>query len=128
MTNFHKHGNRLHRLLIGELASAGCFRPAPVRTAMYGAFLLAIYSASYLALLTDPGIAARGLALVVLAFASVHAGFIAHEAGHGAITRNRRLAAAIGQVFNTLLTALAYAHFGRRADAPAPAAAQQKLF
>ena len=111
MSNLQKHGSRLHRLLIGELASAGCFRPAPVRTAAYGAFILGVYSAAYGVLLTAPGIAARTLAIVVLAFASVHAGFIAHEAGHGAITRNRRVAAAIGQVFNTLLTALAYAHF-----------------
>jgi len=111
MSNLQKHGNRLHRLLVGELASAGCFRPAPVRTAVYGGFVLTIYSAAYALLLTTPGIAARALAIIVLAFASVQAGFIAHEAGHGAITRNRRLAAAIGQVFNTLLTALAYAHF-----------------
>ena len=111
MSNLQKHGSRLHRLLIGELASAGCFRPAPVRTAAYGAFILGVYSAAYGVLLTAPGIAARALAIVVLAFASVHAGFIAHEAGHGAITRNRRVAAAIGQLFNTLLTALAYAHF-----------------
>lgn len=111
MSNLQKHGNRLHRLLVGELASAGCFRPAPIRTALYGGFVLAIYAAAYTLLLTAPGFAARALAIVVLAFASVHAGFIAHEAGHGAITRNRRLAAAIGQVFNTLLTALCYAHF-----------------
>ena len=95
MSTLQKHGNRLHRLLIGELASAGCFRPAPVRTAVYGAFVLGIYSAAYGVLLTAPGIAARALAIVVLAFASVHAGFIAHEAGHGAITRNRRVAAAM---------------------------------
>ena len=111
MSNLQKHGNRLHRLLIGELASAGCFRPAPIHTAAYGGFVLGIYSAAYAVLLTAPGVAARALAIVVLAFASVHAGFIAHEAGHGAITRNRRVAAAIGQVFNTLLTALTYSHF-----------------
>jgi fatty acid desaturase len=111
MTNLQKRGDRLHRLLIGELASAGCFRRAPVRTAIYGAFVLGSYAAAYAVLLGGPGLAARVLAIVMLAFASVHAGFIAHEAGHGAITRNRRLAAVIGQVFNTLLTALSYAHF-----------------
>jgi fatty acid desaturase len=41
----------------------------------------------------------------------VQAGYIAHEAGHGAITRNRWLAASIGHFFNTFLTALCYSHF-----------------
>jgi len=106
-----RHGERLHRMLVAELSGAGCFRPAAARTAAYGAFILASYAAAYAALLTGPGVAARALAIFVLAFVSVHAGFIAHETGHGAITRDRRLAACIGQVFNTLLTALCYSYF-----------------
>ena len=106
-----RHGERLHRMLVAELSGAGCFRPAAARTAAYGAFILASYAAAYTALLTGPGVAARALAIFVLAFISVHAGFIAHEAGHGAITRDRRVAACIGQVFNTLLTALCYSYF-----------------
>jgi len=106
-----RHGERLHRTLVAELSGAGCFRPAAARTAAYGAFILASYAAAYTALLTGPGVAARALAIFVLAFISVHAGFIAHEAGHGAITRDRRVAACIGQVFNTLLTALCYSYF-----------------
>jgi fatty acid desaturase len=111
MTSLKERGDHRHRLLLAELASAGCFRPAPARTAAYGAFILGAYAAAYATLLTDPGLALRGLALLVLAFVSVHAGFIAHEAGHGAITRDPRVAQCIGQVFNTLLTALCYAHF-----------------
>ncbi|HXM82574.1 MAG TPA: acyl-CoA desaturase [Burkholderiales bacterium] len=106
-----RHGERLHRMLIAELSGAGCFRPASVRTAAYGAFILASYAAAYATLLTGPGIAVRALAIVALAFISVHAGFIAHEACHGAITRDRRVAALVGQVFNTLLTALCYSYF-----------------
>jgi fatty acid desaturase len=41
----------------------------------------------------------------------VHAAFLAHEAGHGAITRNRPLSAGIGQVFDTLLTGLSYSYY-----------------
>src|SRR5882672_1011430 len=104
-------GERLHRMLIAQLSGAGCFRPAAARTAAYCAFILASYAAAYAALLTGPGVAVRALAILVLAFVSVHAGFIAHEAGHGAITRDRRLAACVGQVFNTLLTALCYSYF-----------------
>jgi cation diffusion facilitator CzcD-associated flavoprotein CzcO len=51
------------------------------------------------------------IALAVLAFTSVQAGFIAHEAGHGAITKRSWLAKSIGQFFNTFLTGLCYSHF-----------------
>ena len=106
-----RRGERLHRMLITELSGAGCFRPAGARTAAYCAFILASYAAAYATLLTAPSVAVRALAIVVLAFVSVHAGFVAHEAGHGAVTRDRRWAALIGQVFNTLLTALCYSYF-----------------
>jgi fatty acid desaturase len=111
MNAAEKRDSRLHRLLIHELSSAGCFRPAPARTALYGAFVIAGYASAYVVLLTGPGWGIRILALAALAFLCVHAGFIAHEAGHGAITRKRRVADAIGQVFHTLLTALCYSYF-----------------
>lgn len=101
----------LHRLLIAELSAAGCFRPATLRTAIYGISILSAYAAAYCVLLSDPGMVVRLTAILVLSFTSVHAGFLAHEAGHGAVTRNRRVAAAVGQVFNTFLTALCYSYF-----------------
>jgi fatty acid desaturase len=106
-----RRDERLHRLLIAELSSAGCFRPAPARSVAYGAFILACYAAAYATLLSGPGIAVRALAIIALAFMSVQAGFLAHEACHGALTRNRRVAAFVGHVFNTLLTALCYSYF-----------------
>lgn len=105
------HGERLYRTLLAELSNAGCFRPARARSVMYGAFILGGYAAAYATLLAGPGLAVRVLALATLAFLSVHAGFLAHEAGHGAITRNRHAIAWIGQVFNTLLTALCHSYF-----------------
>jgi fatty acid desaturase len=93
----------LHRLLVGELAAAGCFRPAPLRSAAYGAFIVGGYAGAYAALLSQPGAAVRFAAIVALAFLSVHAGFLAHEAGHGALTPTARPARAI---FNTLHRAL----------------------
>ena len=105
-----RRGDRLHRMLIAELASAGCFRPAAARSAAFGIFILAAYATAYATLLTAPGLALRVLAIVALAFISVQAGFLAHEAVHGAI-RGRRAAAWVGQVFNTLLTALCYSYF-----------------
>jgi len=105
------NGQRLQRLLLGELTKAGCFRRAPARSAMYGAFIVAVYAIGYAALLAGPDLAPRLLAIAMVAFANVHAGFLAHEIGHGALTRERRLAEAIGQFFNTFLTALCYSYF-----------------
>lgn len=105
------HGDRLHRMLMGELSNAGCFRRTTARDAVYGAFILAGYAAAYATLLAGPGLVVRALAITALAFLTVHAGFLAHEAGHGAITHDRRAVTCIGQVFNTLLTALCYSYF-----------------
>lgn len=110
-TSHELRGSRLHRLLFAEVSAAGCFRPATARTAGFATFILISYSAAYAVLLTAPGIALRMLAIGTLSFLSVQAGFLAHEAGHGAITRSRRLARCIGQVFNTLLTALCCSYF-----------------
>jgi fatty acid desaturase len=103
--------DHLHRLLIAELSNAGCFRPATLRCAAYGALIVACYAAGYATLLTDPGLGVRALAIATLAFFSVQAGFVAHEAGHGAITRDRRLATLLGHVFHTLLTGLSSSYF-----------------
>ncbi|MCG3774190.1 MAG: hypothetical protein JW395_1007 [Nitrospira sp.] len=104
-------GERFHHMLIAELSSAGCFRPTTSRNVVYGACILAGYAAAYTTLLTSPGFALRTLAIVALAFLSLHAGFLAHEAGHGAMTRNRVIAECVGQLFNTFLTALCYSYF-----------------
>jgi fatty acid desaturase len=104
-------GKRLHRMLIAELSSAGCFRSATARSFVFGTFILAGYAAAYATLLTSPGLFLRAVAILALAFFSVQAGFLAHEAGHGALTRNRVAAACVGQLFNTLLTALCYSYF-----------------
>jgi fatty acid desaturase len=105
------HDDRLYRALLAELASAGCFRPTLLRSALHGVLILAGYAGAYAVLLAGPGLAVRVLALAALAFLTVHAGFLAHEVGHGAVTRNRYAIAGLGQVFNTLLTALCYSYY-----------------
>jgi len=81
------------------------------RSATHGTVIVAVYGAAYAALLAAPSPWLRGLAIVALAFFSVQAGFVAHEAGHQAITRNRRMAGTLGQVFHTFLTGLSYSYF-----------------
>lgn len=106
-----QRGDELHRQLISELSAAGCFRPATLRCAAYSAFILGFYAAAYAVLLAAPGAALRAVAIVGAAFFSVHAAFVAHEAGHGAITRDRRLARLLGQVFHSLLTGFSSTYF-----------------
>ncbi|MGD8841319.1 MAG: acyl-CoA desaturase [Gammaproteobacteria bacterium] len=101
----------LRRQLKAELSARGCFKPAHRLQMAHGMVIVLLYAGGYGLLLTSPDIIVRLLALVVLAFSSVQAGYLAHEAGHGAVTRKRWLAIAIGQFFNTFLTALCYAHF-----------------
>lgn len=102
---------RLHGLLVAELSAAGCFRRAPVHSTAYGAFILGTYAAAYAALLTGPGLGLRALAIVALAAMCMHGGFLAHEAGHGALTSNRGFATAVGLLFNTLISGMCYAYF-----------------
>lgn len=102
---------RLHGMLVAELSAAGCFRRATARSVAYGAFILGTYAAAYGALLTDPGLGLRAFAIVTLAALCMHGGFLAHEAGHGALTGNRRVATAVGLVFNTLVSGMCYAYF-----------------
>src|SRR4051812_10532491 len=49
-----KYGERLHRKLVAELSAAGCFRRAPMRSALFGAVILAGYAAAYAVLLAGP--------------------------------------------------------------------------
>ena len=101
----------LHRQLVSELSAAGCFRRAPARSAAFGAAILACYAAAYAVLLAGPALPLRLGAIALLSFLCVQAGFLAHEAGHGALTSSRRVASCVGQVFNTLLTGMCYAYF-----------------
>ena len=101
----------LRHQLKTELTRANCFAPAPLQHSLHMVIVLTAYATGYTLLMTEPGLATRLVTLALLAFVSVQAGYIAHEAGHGAITRKRWLTVAIGQVFNTFLTALCYSHF-----------------
>jgi fatty acid desaturase len=104
-------GDRLYRELVAELTQAGCFRPTPVWNMRYATLVISGYAAAYATLLTAPVVGVRVAAIVALTCLTVHAGFIAHEAGHGAITRDRRLASSLAQVFDTLLGGFCASYF-----------------
>jgi len=104
-------GKTLYRNLQHQLMEAGCFKPTPWRQSAGMIAVLATFGLGYGILLHEPNLAVRLAALLLIATTSVHAGFIGHEAGHNTITKNRALNTAIGQIFMTLLTGLAYGHF-----------------
>ena len=97
--------------LRSELVQAGCFKPAPIQHGVHMLGIVILYAWGYSILIFQPTGSIYFIALVVLAFATVQAGFIAHEAGHGAITKRRWLAQLIGQFFDSFLAALSYAHY-----------------
>jgi fatty acid desaturase len=101
----------LYRMLRRKLIKAGCLRRTPWHHIRDGLLVICLYSCGYYVLLADPEWEIRLLALGLLAFSNVQAGYITHEAVHGAITSKRRVAVFIGQFFNTFLTALCYSHF-----------------
>ena len=104
-------GDEFYPVLRRELIDAGCFEPALWSQIGSMTFVVTTFGFGYLTLLGDPATGPRLAALALIAFASVHAGFVAHETGHGAVTRNRRAAVVIGHFFMTFLTALTYGHF-----------------
>ena len=100
-----------YAILRGELERAGCFNARPWAEIGHMALVLGTCAIGYGALLLDPGSVFWLLGLVLVPFAWVQAGFIAHDAGHGAITSKRRLADTYGLIFMTLVSGLSYSYF-----------------
>ena len=74
-------------------------------------FVLVGGGAAYLALLSGPAPAARIALVVLIAFLSVQAGFLAHDAGDGGITTNRRIACGLSQILLTFVSATSASYF-----------------
>ena len=102
---------KLRTKLRKQLLQAGCFKSAPVKHCLHMFGVVTLYAGGFTLFLLQPTVGIYLITLVVLAFANVQAGFIAHEAGHGAITKRRWLAKLIGQLFDSFLAALSYSHY-----------------
>ncbi len=101
----------LHAELRERLAQAGCFRPAPWAYAIRIALVLAAGAFGYFALLAGPQPAVRIALALLIAFASVQAGFLAHDAGDGGITNNRRLAYGLRHLLMSFVSAMSSSYF-----------------
>ncbi len=81
---------------------------------------IVLFATAYLAgfgyLLTGPSTVGCLVACGVIGFAHVHGNFIAHDAGHGAITKNELAVELIGQFFDSFLGGYSFTYFRRAHD------------
>ena len=102
------NGNRLYRQLLADVRAAGCLKPAPFASGVHMLLGTGAYFGAYIALLSAPNWKLRLVLLLLLGIANVQASFVAHEVGHYAGTRNRRVVSLLGHFFMTFL--IGYAH------------------
>lgn len=90
------------------LRERGYFRPAPWGYLLKSGVLLVIFGACYgLLLVPRPLWQVLGL-LVVFAQMTAQLAYISHDAGHGAVTKNRRLSRLIGHLGMTVVTGFSF--------------------
>jgi fatty acid desaturase len=105
-----------YRELTRRLNEIGFFRASAWSFAWRSIAFAGAYVAAYLYLLTGPTLGGQLLACGVIGFAHVHSNFVAHDAAHGALTKNQVVVSVIGQVFDTLLGGYSFAYFRRSHD------------
>lgn len=80
-------GKPLYSELRGLLDAAGCFQSEATPYVLHMLAVVLLYFGGFTVLLLSPEWPLRILAIAVVSFANIQAGVLAHEAGHGAITR-----------------------------------------
>ena len=101
----------LKRALRERLTHAGCFHPAPWAYGFKIALILLVGALGYITLLTGPDMGVKIILTLLIAFACVQAGFIAHDAGDGGITNNRRVASCVRYTLMSFFSALSSSYF-----------------
>lgn len=109
--NGARQGGRLRDELRARLQRAGCFKPAPCAYGIQVALIAGAMVAGYAALLSATGPWERVGLTMLVAFASVQAGFVAHDAGDGAITQNRLAARILRHSLMSFSSALSSSYF-----------------
>ena len=94
--------------LRADLELAGVFRRDVAGYALRAGIVTLLSVATWVCLLADPGTFSRFLVVVLAGYTGVQAAAIAHEAGHGAVTRSRQLAQLVGHFHLTLLVGASY--------------------
>lgn len=106
----------LYQELTRRLKAIGFFDASPWSFAWRIALLALAYAGAFAWMLAATGPASRAVACCVLGFVYLRGSFIAHDAGHGAITRNQLAVGIIGQLFGSFLGGYSFAYFRRSHD------------
>lgn len=101
----------LYNELRQRLQDAGCFSPAPWAYGIRVSLVVCLISFGYFALLTDPHFLVRIALATLIAFATVQAGFIAHDAGDGAVTNKTKAAFMLRHGLMSFVSALSSSYF-----------------
>jgi fatty acid desaturase len=120
MSHSNEHGarsntvwNARNRGLRRKLIQAGCHAPRPLYYAIWATTTFVAYFLSHFALLMNPIWWLRMPLLFIVGVSAAQAGFFAHDAGHGAVTKNRRISDFLGRAFMTLLGGQSWHHWSR---------------
>lgn len=103
-------GHRIGRLR-PALEAAGVYERARGYHAAWFTATLALYVACFAALLAQPSIGVRLLAIGGMAIAVMQFGLFAHEVGHGAVTRSALGRELLGQLSNSFLIGFGFSHW-----------------
>jgi len=104
---------RVHRIghLRPALEAAGVYERTRGYHALWFAATVALYAACIAALLGQPSLGVRAIAIVGAAIAVMQIGLFAHEVGHGAVTRSASWREALGQLSNSFLIGFGFSHW-----------------
>src|ERR1044071_796303 len=104
---------RVHRIghLRPALEAAGVYERTRGYHALWFAATVALYAACIAALLGEPSLGVRAIAIVGAAIAVMQIGLFAHEVGHGAVTRSASCPEALGQLSTSCLIGFGFSHW-----------------
>lgn len=105
-----------YRELMRRLKDIGFFEASPWSFIWRSIVFGAAYIGAFVYLLSGPGICGQIIACCVIGFAHVQGNFVAHDAGHGAVTKNKLVVGILGQFFDSLLGGYSFAYFRRSHD------------
>lgn len=105
-----------YRELVSRLRAVGFFDASPWSFAWRIALCAAVHLGAFAYMLVAPSVWGRIAACCVIGIAHLRGNFIAHDASHGAITKNQLVVNVIGQLFDTLLGGYSFVYHRRVHD------------
>lgn len=94
-----------------QLKDAGCFSPDPWGYALRFAGILGALAVGWSALFLSSAQTHWMVGVLIVAFASVQAGFVGHDIADGAVTRSRKLSAVLGHTLMTFAAGMSASYF-----------------